>query len=104
MGAIPSNIVELSGSKSGSRNPAIDFIDEQLLRKIAEETGGRYFRARDKEGLRNTYAQIDRMEKSEIEVTRFTKYEERFLPFVLAALALLFLEIILRYTLLKKFP
>lgn len=104
MGAMPSSIVEITGPKSGTRNPAIDFIDEQLLRKIAEETGGRYFRARDKEGLKNTYNQIDRMEKSRIEVTTFTSYEERFLPFVLVALGLLFLELLLRFTVLRKFP
>jgi Ca-activated chloride channel homolog len=104
MGAMPSSIVEITGPRTESRNPAIDFIDEQLLRKIAEETGGRYFRARDKEGLKNTYSQIDRMEKSKIEITTFTRYEERFLPFVLVALGLLFLEVVLRFTILRKFP
>jgi Ca-activated chloride channel family protein len=104
MGAMPSSIVEITGPRTESRNPAIDFIDEQLLRKIAEETGGRYFRARDKEGLKNTYSQIDRMEKSKIEITTFTSYEERFLPFVLVALGLLFLEVVLRFSILRKFP
>jgi Ca-activated chloride channel family protein len=104
MGAKPTTIVENTGAKPGVRSPAIDFIDEDLLRKIAEETGGKYFRARDKEGLRNTYDQIDRMEKSKVEVQSFKRYEERFLCFVIAALLFLFLEIVLRYTLFKKFP
>ena len=104
MGAMPSNIVEITNNKGKSKNPAIDFIDEALLNKIANETGGKYFRARDKDGLKAVYKQIDKLEKSEIEVTTFRRYEERFVPFVLAALALLFLEIILRYTLFKKFP
>ena len=104
MGAVASAIVELPGVKSGRRNPAIDFIDENLLRKIAEETGGRYFRARDKEGLQNTYRQIDQMEKSKVEIQSFKRFEERFLPFILAALFFLFLEILLRFTVFKRFP
>ena len=104
MGAVASRIVELPGAKPASRTPAIDFIDEALLRRIAEETGGRYFRARDKEGLKNTYSQIDQMEKSKVEIHSFKRFEERFIPFVLAALFFLFLEILLRFTVFKKFP
>ena len=105
MGAAASTVAELPGVKPAPRkNLAIDFIDEQLLRRIAEETGGRYFRARDKEGLKNTYKQIDQMEKSKMEQLSFKRFEERFLPFVLAALGLLFLEILLRYTLFRRFP
>jgi Ca-activated chloride channel family protein len=89
---------------TGKANPAIDFIDEDLLRRIANETGGRYFRARDKQGLINTYSQIDKMEKSKIEITTFTNYEERFLPFVLAALGFMLLEILLRTSVFRKFP
>ncbi|MBO9199119.1 MULTISPECIES: vWA domain-containing protein [Niastella] len=79
-------------------------IDEKLLRMIATETGGLYFRARDNESLKKIYLEIDKLEKSRIEVTALKRYTERFFPFALAAAALLFLEIILRYTLFKKFP
>lgn len=103
MSAAPSSIVEITSSK-GKRNPAGDFLDEDLLRKIANETGGRYFRARDKEGLINTYRQIDTLEKSKIEIITRNFYEEKYLPFLLAALAFLFLEITLRFTVLRKFP
>ena len=82
----------------------MDFIDEGLLQKIANETGGRYFRAKDKEGLQNIYKQIDQLEKSKVEVMSYKRHEEKFLPFALAALAFLFLEILLRYTILKRFP
>lgn len=104
MGARPSAINELGGQQGGRRNPAIDFIDEDLLRRIATETGGRYFRAKDMEGLENIYDQIDRMEKSRIEITSYKRYEERFFPFIIGALAFLFLELLLRFTYLKKFP
>ncbi len=104
MGAMPTTIVEVTGNKNKPKNPNIDFIDEALLRKIAIETGGEYFRARDKQGLKDTYSQIDKLEKSKIDITFFNRSEERFLPFVLAALALLFLEMILKFTFFRKFP
>lgn len=104
MGAMPTTIVEVTGNKPNQRNPTIDFIDEELLRKIAIETGGQYFRARDKDGLKDTYSQIDKLEKSKIDITSFRRSEERFLPFVLAALAFLFLEVVLKFTVFRKFP
>ncbi|HET9055882.1 MAG TPA: VWA domain-containing protein [Chitinophagaceae bacterium] len=79
-------------------------IDEKLLTEIATETGGKYFRARDNEGLKNIYSEIDKLEKSKVEITTYTNYTERFTSFVLIALAILALEIILRYTVFKKFP
>lgn len=79
-------------------------IDEKLMRLIAEETGGLYFRARDNESLKNIYGEIDKLEKSKIEITTLKRFTERFFPFALAAAALLLLEIILRYTLFRKFP
>ncbi len=104
MGAMPTTIVEVSGNRNKPKNANIDFIDEALLKKIAVETGGEYFRARDKQGLKDTYKQIDTLEKSKIDITSFNRSEERFLPFVLAALAFLFLEMILKFTLFRKFP
>ncbi len=103
MGVMPSTVDEKTGNQGG-RTPAVDFIDEKLLRKIADETGGRYFRAKDREGLQNIYKQIDQLEKSKVEYTSYKRYEELFLPLALAAIAFLFLEILLRLTLLKRFP
>ncbi len=103
MGATPVATPELPG-KTGIKNPAIDFIDVQLLERIATETGGKYFRARDRAALENTYQQIDKMEKSKVEVRSFKQYQERFLPFLLAALAFLFLELVLRFTVFRRFP
>jgi Ca-activated chloride channel family protein len=79
-------------------------IDEKLLTQIANETGGKYFRATDNENLANIYKEIDRLEKSRFQVTTFTHYTEKFLPFVLAAVGCLVLEWILRFTLFRKFP
>ena len=79
-------------------------IDEKLLKQIADETGGKYFRAKDNEALKNIYAEIDKLEKSRVETTTITSFTEKFLPFVIAAAGFLFLEILLRLTVLKKFP
>ena len=79
-------------------------IDEKLLQAIAGETGGKYFRAKDNAGLTNIYKEIDGLEKSKVEISTLTRYTERFFPFVMIALALLLLEVILRFTVLKKFP
>lgn len=79
-------------------------IDEKLLTQIATETGGRYFRAKDNESLKSIYSEIDKLEKSRIEVTALKRYSEKFFPFAIAALALLLTEIVLRFTLFKKIP
>ena len=101
MGAGPTLISE-RGNQPG-KNPQSDFLDEELLRKIANETGGKYFRAMDKEALKSIYDQIDKLEKTKVEVTTFRRYEERYLPFILAALGFLFVEILLPSTLFSKF-
>ncbi len=79
-------------------------IGEKLLRMIADETGGLYFRARDNESLNGIYREIDQLEKSKIEVTALKRYTEKFFPFAIAAAILLLLEIALRYTIFRKFP
>ncbi|MDQ6761519.1 MAG: VWA domain-containing protein [Bacteroidota bacterium] len=79
-------------------------IDEKLLQNIATETGGKYFRATDNKSLENIYNEIDHLEKSKVQITTFHRSTEKFYPFVFAAMALLLLEILLRYTVLKKFP
>jgi Ca-activated chloride channel family protein len=79
-------------------------IDEKLLTQIATETGGRYYRARDNESLSNIYKEIDHLEKSKIEVSSIRRYTEQFFPFALAAAIFLFLELLLRWTVLRKFP
>ena len=79
-------------------------IDEKLLKEIAGETGGKYFRAKDNESLSKIYTDIDALEKSKVEISTLSRYTEKFFPFVMAALALLLLEILLRYLVFRKFP
>lgn len=79
-------------------------IDERLLTQIATETGGKYFRAKDNESLKNIYTEIDGLEKSPVQITSTTKYIEKFMPFAIAAMVLLLLELLLRYLVFRKFP
>ena len=104
MSAGASSIIEKTNNPNTKNNPAVTYLDEQLLGKIAVETGGKYFRARDKNGLKNIYSQIDKLEKSKIDITAFKRYEEKFFPFVLAALIFVFLELVLKFTIFRKFP
>ena len=78
-------------------------IDEELLKEIAEATGGKYFRATNNKKLEEIYDEIDKLEKTEIEEFKYYNYEEKFRPLVLLALALLVLEFLLRHTLLRSF-
>jgi len=79
-------------------------IDETSLRKIAEMTGGTYFRARDRGRLEAIYKEIDSLEKTEIQVKEYTRYTELFWTFVAIALALLMLEMVLANTRFRKIP
>lgn len=79
-------------------------IDEKLLKAIAGETGGKYFRAKDNTGLENIYREIDNLEKSKVEISTVTRYTEKFFPYAMIALGLLLIELVLRFTVLKKFP
>jgi Ca-activated chloride channel homolog len=79
-------------------------IDEKLLTQIANETGGKYYRAKDDSSLKNIYTEIDKLEKSKVEITAYKRYTEQFLPFALAAATFLLIEMVLRFTVFRKFP
>jgi Ca-activated chloride channel family protein len=79
-------------------------IDEDLLKQISSMTGGQYFRARDEAGLQFIYDQIDQLEKTEMDITVIKRYEEKFLPFVIIGLGLIFFQKLLRWTILKETP
>ena len=76
-------------------------IDEKLLTTIANSTGGKYFRATNNQKLDEIYAEIDKLERSKIEVTEFRRLHEEFYPLVAWALALLLLEFLLRKTIFR---
>ena len=104
------------GTKGQAPMPAVDMfgnqsyvmadveIDEQLLRNIAKTTGGEYFRAVDNEALKQIYARIDEMEKSEVQITHYTSYEELYFGWLLLGLLLLGVEFILERIVLNRIP
>ena len=79
-------------------------IDEELLRQIADITGGEYFRATDNTKLMSIYSQINQMEKSRTLVDSFPVYRELFMIFALSALFALALEFLLRWIVLRRIP
>lgn len=95
--------VFMGGRKVGYQPMEVD-IDEDTLRKIAELTGGNYYRADNAERFREIYAEIDRLEKTEVEVKRFAQHTELFPHLVLAGLALLLLETVLGHTVYRRLP
>jgi len=79
-------------------------LDEDLLRDVATTTGGRYFRAADTESMKNTYAQIDKMEKHEIETVKYEEWTELLQWFLGPSLACLLLAVGLEHTRLRRLP
>lgn len=79
-------------------------IDEVILNKIADNTDGKYFRATNKNKLKEIYAEIDKLEKTKIEVKNYSKKNEMYLSFGILALIILLFELILRYTVLRIIP
>jgi Ca-activated chloride channel family protein len=78
-------------------------IDEVLLKKIASETGGQYFRATSNTKLKKIYNEINKMEKTKIEEFKYYNYSEQFRLLVILAGLLLLLEVLLRFTIFKSF-
>lgn len=98
----PYPVTDVFGRR-GYQNVRVE-IDEPLMRRIAEITGGSYFRATDTDSLRQIYAQIDRLEKVRYEQTVYREYREYFSCFVLGAWFLIFLEILLSRTVFLRVP
>jgi Ca-activated chloride channel family protein len=79
-------------------------IDEDILTTIAQNTGGKYFRATNEKKLEEIFNEIDEMEKTKIEVKEYTRYAELFHWFVIPALILFMIEILLANTYFRKIP
>ena len=79
-------------------------IDEALLQNIAQNTGGKYYRATNAQELEQIYAEIDRLEKSRIDVTTLKRRSEAFASWVLVGFILLILELGMRYTIFRTIP
>ena len=79
-------------------------IDEETLQKIADKTGGRYYRADNAEKFRQIYAEIDKLEKTDATIRKYTQFDELFPWLVTGGLLLLLIEIILGQTIFRRLP
>ena len=94
--------IDYAGNIQYQRMPVV--IDEGTLKKIAATTGGKYFRATSGSVLRSIFKEIDQLEKTHMDVQRFTHAEDNYGPWALALLALLVLSLLTRYTVLRHTP
>ncbi len=101
-GNAPIPVQDMFG-RTVTRNMPVE-IDEEVLRQIAEKTDGAYFRATDNNKLREIYQEIDQLEKTRLDVKHFSKKKEEYFPFLLAAMLLLLVEILMRYTVFRIIP
>ena len=79
-------------------------IDEETLKQVASITGGKYYRATNNKVLSEIFDEIDKLEKTELDVRHFSHTEDNYLPWALAALGIFLLELILRHTWLRTIP
>ncbi len=100
MGTAPYPMKDQFGNTTMQQMPVQ--IDEPLMRKISTETGGKYFRATDNHSLSKIYKEIDRLEKTKIEINSYKRYAELFWPYAMLGLLFLFVEVALRFTLFRS--
>ena len=101
-GEVPVPTVDLFGREQIVYQESV--LDEATLQEIAARTGGRYYRAQDTSALKEIYDEINSLEKSQVEVERFTRYQELMGWFLIPALALVASEMALRKTVFRKLP
>ena len=95
--------VFMGGQKVGYQNVPVD-VDEVTLQKIAAKTSGKYYRADNAEKFQQIYAEIDKLEKTDATIKKYTQFNELFPWFVAGGLALLLLELGLGQTILRRLP
>jgi Ca-activated chloride channel family protein len=79
-------------------------FNEDVLKEIASLTGGNYYRATDRESLAAIFNEIDKLERTEINVLRYDRYKEEFFPWVVAAIIFLLIDLTLQHTYLRVLP
>jgi Ca-activated chloride channel family protein len=94
--------IDYAGNIQYQRMPVV--IDEATLKKIASTTGGKYFRATSGGVLSNIFKEIDQLEKTHMDVQRFTHTEDHYEPWALLLLGLLLLSLLMDYTILRHIP
>ena len=94
--------VNYYGKMEYQRLPVV--IDETTLKKIADTTGGEYFRATNEDVLKDIFAEIDNLEKTRMDVMSFSNTEDNYMPWAIALFVLVLLDLVVRYTILRNIP
>lgn len=95
---------DLFGNKVKTYQPFDSSVNDDLLSRMASTTGGKYFRATKEDGLVGIFREIDGLEKTKVEVNKYTKYTEKFPPWLMAGLVFYLLGILLGQTVLRRAP
>lgn len=95
---------DIFGQKVKTYQPFESTVNEDLLQRMASDTGGKYYRATNEGALRNVFNDIDRLEKTKIDVNKYTNYTEEFPPFLIAGLILYLAGLLLGRSWLRRVP
>lgn len=101
---IPVYTRDVFGNKIKTYQPFESTVNEELLGRMASETGGKFFRATREDSLAGVFSEIDRLEKTKVDVNRFTRYEELFQSWLMWAVLLYALGVVLERTILRRVP
>jgi Ca-activated chloride channel family protein len=101
---LPIETIDAFGRKVKRYQPIHSTVNDELLGKMASDTGGKYYRATDSGALRKVFNDIDRLEKTKIDVNQYTKYAELFPPWVEWATGLAIAALLLAQTLFRRLP
>ena len=101
---IPIYQQDVFGKKIKTYLPFESTVNADLLSRMASETGGKYYRASEEDSLEGIFKDIDSLEKTKVDVNKFTRYTEKFPPYLLIALFLYCLSLILSRTWLRRLP
>lgn len=101
---IPIYQKDVFGNKIKTYQPFESTVNTDLLRRMASETGGKYFRASEEDALEGVFKEIDRLEKTKIDINRFTRYTEKYPAYLWSAIVLYMLALLLGRTWLRRVP
>jgi Ca-activated chloride channel family protein len=101
---LPIETTDIFGRKIKRYQPIHSSVNDELLGKFATTTGGKYYRATDTGSLEKVFNDIDRLEKTKIDVNQYTKYAELFQPWVQWAVGLFLLSILFSQTIFRRVP
>lgn len=101
---IPIYVRDFMGNKMKTYQPFESTVNEELLSKMASETGGKYFRATKEDSLKGVFDEINKLEKTKTDVNKYTKYTEQFPTYLLIAISLYLIAWLLQSTWLRRVP